>query len=101
MQTLVLGFVLAALFSDIPKTVAGMQDELGVSCPGGLGRCAPAPRPAAWRPGRLPAIAPSRRPAPPPARDTQVVFMACMFNAMAALFASLNTFPAEAGIINR
>lgn len=30
MQTLVLGFVLAALFSDIPQTVAGMQDELGV-----------------------------------------------------------------------
>ncbi len=31
MQTLVLGFVLAALFSNIPKTAQGVQDELGVS----------------------------------------------------------------------
>ncbi len=30
-QTLVLGFFLAALFSDIPSTLAGAQDELGVS----------------------------------------------------------------------
>lgn len=59
MQTLVLGFVLAALFSDIPNTAQGVQDELGV------------------------------------------LFMCCMFNAMASLFASLNTFPAEAGIVNR
>ncbi|KAL4425753.1 hypothetical protein ABPG75_009769 [Micractinium tetrahymenae] len=59
MQTLVLGFVLAALFSDVPKTAQGVQDELGV------------------------------------------LFMCCMFSAMASLFASLNTFPAEAGIVNR
>ncbi|KAI7840285.1 hypothetical protein COHA_006067 [Chlorella ohadii] len=58
-QTLVLGFFLAALFSDIPSTLAGAQDELGV------------------------------------------IFMSCMFNAMASIFASLNTFPVEAGIINR
>jgi hypothetical protein len=58
-QTLVLGFVLAALFSDIPTTLAGAQDELGV------------------------------------------LFMSCMFNTMASIFASLNTFPAEAGIIQR
>lgn len=59
MQTLVLGFLLAALFSDIQQTLQGIQDELGV------------------------------------------IFMACMFNAMASLFASLNTFPQEAGVINR
>lgn len=34
MQTLVLGFVLAALFSDIQMTAQGVQDELGVSAQG-------------------------------------------------------------------
>ena len=36
MQTLDLGFVLAALFSDIPNTAQGVQDELGVSAAGSL-----------------------------------------------------------------
>ncbi|GAB4813264.1 hypothetical protein N2152v2_000310 [Parachlorella kessleri] len=59
MQTIVLGFVLAAIFSQIELNQTGIQDETGV------------------------------------------LFFCTMFAAMTSMFGALNSFPSEAGIINR
>lgn len=58
-QSIVIGLVLAGLYSDIPKDATGIQDETGL------------------------------------------LFFVTIFAAFGAMFASLTTFPAERGVVNR
>jgi energy-coupling factor transporter ATP-binding protein EcfA2 len=110
-QTVFIGFILAALYSDVPKNAIGVQDEcarapfLLPSClllGGALSLCwALSSHTSAAGTLSLALSAQSHLTSPCSARRLGLLFFITIFSSFGAMFGALNTFPAERGVVNR